>query len=231
MGRSRHEQGDHDPGSDGRERREAEQERHSGNVSEEGIALAGVTLPDMRPFGRRPLTIPPDSPEAWLRLALWEIWMGMLLCAFVGFAALLIVSSYDRVTTLSDFSACSDTDTLACKRLFYRGGALYASFSGFGGLMLIGMAGWLLWELWSATEPKPITDDFLKLLHDSFARDWRNPLTWPWARVLWAYGFACVGVVLTAGVAVALWTALSSLAAHTAHGTRIDTSQSFRLAP
>jgi len=31
--------------------------------------------------------------------------------------------------------------------------------------------------------PKPITDDFLKLLEYSLARDWRKPGTWPWARV------------------------------------------------
>ena len=38
-------------------------------------------------------------------------------------------------------------------------------------------------------EPKPITDDFLKLLNDSFGRNWRDPRTWPWTRMLWAYGF------------------------------------------
>jgi len=32
---------------------------------------------------------------------------------------------------------------------------------------------WLVWDLWSATAPTPITDDFLKLLEDSFARDWQ----------------------------------------------------------
>ena len=57
------------------------------------------------------------------------------------------------------------------------------------GLLLIAVAAWLVWELWSAAAPKPITDDFLKLLEDSFARDWRKPRTWPWARVGWAYGF------------------------------------------
>ena len=66
--------------------------------------------------------------------------------------------------------------------------------------MLIGVAAWFLWELWSAIEPKAITDDFLRLLNDSFGRDWRNPLTWPWARVLWAYGFTVVGATLAAGV-------------------------------
>ena len=75
------------------------------------------------------------------------------------------------------------------------GGMLNAAFTALCGLMLIGVAAWFLWELWSAVEPKPITDDFLKLLNDSFGRDWRNPFTWPWARVLWAYGFTAVGAI------------------------------------
>ena len=61
------------------------------------------------------------------------------------------------------------------------------------GLLLVGVAAWLLWELWSAVAPKPITDDFLKLLDESFGRDWRRPRTWPWARMMWAYGFTLVG--------------------------------------
>jgi hypothetical protein len=44
-------------------------------------------------------------------------------------------------------------------------------------VVLIVVAAWLLSDLWSATAPKPITDDFLKLLEDSFARDWRKPRT------------------------------------------------------
>jgi hypothetical protein len=56
-------------------------------------------------------------------------------------------------------------------------------------VLLIAVAAWLLWELWNAVAPKPITDDFLKLLDDSFGRDWRKPRTWPWTRTVWAYGF------------------------------------------
>ena len=56
-----------------------------------------------------------------------------------------------------------------------------------------------MWELWSAVAPKPITDDFLQLLNDSFGRNWRDPRTWPWSRVLWAYGFTFVGVLFAAG--------------------------------
>ena len=95
---------------------------------------------------------------------------------------------------------------------------LNAAFTALCGLMLIGVAAWFLWELWSAVEPKPITDDFLRLLNDSFGRDWRNPLKWPWARVLWAYGFTVVGATLTAGVGVMIWTLVAS-----SHATKAPT--------
>ena len=72
--------------------------------------------------------------------------------------------------------------------------------------MLLAGAGWLLWELWNAIEPTPITDDFLKLLDYSFGRDWRNPATWPWARVMWAYGFAAIGATLTVGAGLLVLT-------------------------
>ena len=38
----------------------------------------------MRPWGRRPLTIPPNSTNAWIQLAVWELWMGMLICIVAG---------------------------------------------------------------------------------------------------------------------------------------------------
>ncbi len=108
---------------------------------------------------------------------------------------------------MSDLSNCyAPPVTVPCERIVYRGGALNVAFTSLFGLMLIGVAAWFLWELWSAVEPKPITDDFLRLLNDSFGRDWRNPLTWPWARVLWAYGFTVVGATVTAGVGMMIWT-------------------------
>ena len=67
------------------------------------------------------------------------------------------------------------------------------------------VAAWLLWELWMAVKPRPIADDFLKLLHASFARDWRNPLTWPWTRLAWAYGFALLGASALSAVVVVLY--------------------------
>ena len=95
--------------------------------------------------------------------------------------------------------------------------------------MLIGVAVWLLWELWNAVEPKPITDDFLRLLNDSFGRDWRNPLKWPWARLLWAYGFTVVGATLTAGVGLILWTILVPSHPAKVPTVQVETSQSYRL--
>jgi hypothetical protein len=76
--------------------------------------------------------------------------------------------------------------------------------------------------------PKPITDDFLKLLDDSFARDWRRPLTWPWARMGWAYGFTFVGVTSAVGVGLLVSTLLASFTQDKAPTIRIETRQ-FRL--
>ena len=110
--------------------------------------------------------------------------MGMLVCVVLGLGVVLIVTSPDRIVAVSDLTNCYAPPPVAlpCERIVYRGGVLNAAFTALCGLMLIGVAAWLLWELWSAVEPKPITDDFLRLLNDSFGRDWRNPLKWPWAR-------------------------------------------------
>ena len=42
--------------------------------------MAVVRRPDMRPWGGGALTIPPNSVNAWIQLAMWEMWMGMLVC-------------------------------------------------------------------------------------------------------------------------------------------------------
>jgi hypothetical protein len=193
--------------------------------------MGGMTLPDMRPWGRSPLTIPPNSADDWLRLLVWELWMGMLVCAILGLGVTLILASPSRIVAASDLSPCYRPLPVAvpCERLVYQGGMLNAAFTALMGLTLIGGAAWLLWELWSATEPKPITDDFLRLLNDSFGHNWRNPLKWPWARVLWAYGFTVLGATLTAGIGVMIWTFVASSAPAKAPTIKIDTSQSFRL--
>jgi len=193
--------------------------------------MAGVTLPDMRPWGRQPLTIPPNSRSAWIHLAIWELWMGTLVCVTLGLGVALIATSPNRIIAVADLTNCYTAPPVAlpCERMVYRGGALDAAFTSLCGLMLIGVALWFLWELWSAAEPKPITDDFLRLLHDSFSRDWRNPFTWPWARVLWAYGFTVVGIALTTGVALLLWTFVVPANSTRAPTVKVQTSQSFSL--
>jgi len=191
--------------------------------------VAGVTLPDMRPWGRRPLTIPPHSTSAWVQLAVYEIWIGTLVCVFLGLGVSLITSSPHHIVTVSDLSNCYGPPPVAlpCERIVYRGGALDAAFTALCGLMLIGVAAWFLVELWTAVEPRPITDDFLRLLNDSFGSNWRNPLKWPWARMLWAYGFTIVGAMLTIAVGMTISTFLAS--APRTPTAKIETSQSYRL--
>lgn len=135
---------------------------------------------EISPWRRRGLTVPPDSLHAWVRLGTWEFGMGVLWYVVFSFGTHLIASAPRSIVTLN---AALDT---------------------WCGLLLIAVAGWLAWDLWSAAAPRRITDDFLKLLEDSFARDWRRPRTWPWTRVALAYGFALVGVASAAGVSLLL---------------------------
>jgi hypothetical protein len=183
----------------------------------------------MAPWHRRPLSIPPNSTRAWIRLAIWEFWMGAVVCAAIGVGVQQVVTAPDRIVTLHDFSGCYvPSAVVPCERITNTG-AMNVVFAALFGMTLILVGMWLLWELWNAVEPKPITDDFLKLLDDSFGRDWRNPLTWPWARLSWAYGFTLVGVASTASVAVLIWTLVSS--PEPVKRPTVETSQSFRLSP
>ena len=160
----------------------------------------------MSAWNRHGVTIPPDSWRAWLRLAVWEGWIGMVICGAVIFGIQQITSAPQRIVTFNDFTTCSAAAQAAgpCEKV-YRTGGLNALFSVMIGVLLFTVAGWLVWELWLAVKPRPIADDFLKLLHDSFARDWRNPLTWPWARLAWAYGFALLGALALSAVVVVLY--------------------------
>ena len=116
--------------------------------------------------------------------------MGMLLCGLVAFGTLLIGTARERIVIGEDLSRCyATTVVLPCERLVYRTGGLNAAFSVLCGALLLIAAAWLLWDLWTKAEPLPITDDFLKLLNDSFGHRWRDPRTWPWTRMMWAYGF------------------------------------------
>ena len=182
--------------------------------------------PEMSPWRRRGLAIPPDSLRGWVRLAVWEFWMGMIVCATLGLGVNVIVTAPRSVVVVRDLTPCYDPSPVVqpCERIAYRIGTLSAAFSVLCGLQLIAVAAWCLWELWSAVQPKPITDDFLQLLDDSFGRDWRNPRTWPWARVRWAYGFTLSG----ATAALVIWTLISSSSPARAPTARVETSQSFR---
>jgi hypothetical protein len=183
------------------------------------------------PWRMRPLTVPPKSVQDWMRLAAWGLWMGSIACALLWAGGTLISTAPDRIITAEDLSACYASPPVVrpCEVIVYRTGALNAAFSMLSGLFMIIAALWLVWELWDAVAPPPITDDFLRLLHDSFARNWRDPRTWPWSRLAWAYGFAVVGAAAAAAIGLAFWTLLTSSTPAKAPVIRIETSQDYRL--
>ena len=155
--------------------------------------------------------------------------MGVLLYAVVGVGTQLIASAPHSIVTVFDLTNCYAAPPVAlpCERIAYRVGTLNALLNVWCGVLLIAVAAWLVWDLWSAAAPRPITDDFLKLLEDSFARDWRKPRTWPWTRVVWAYGFALAGVALGVGMSL-LISALSAQSPARAPTGVVETSQQFR---
>lgn len=195
------------------------------------VNAAPWRLQELSPWRRYALVIPPDSPREWLRLAIWEFWMGLLLCGALGFGIRLIATAPDSVVTVFDFTNCYAAPPIVqpCERIAYRSGALNVILNFWFGLLLLGLGAWLIWELWTAVAPKPITDDFLKLLDDSFGRDWRRPWTWPWTRLAWAYGFTLAGVTsaLLAGrlISASISTSVKPPTVH------VETSQRFRPAP
>jgi hypothetical protein len=187
------------------------------------------SLPEMSPWLRHALTIPPDSFDAWVRLAVWEGWMGVLVYGALRVAAHLIVTAPDSIITVFDLENCyAATVVLPCERVTYQAGALSMAFNLWCAVLLIAVAAWLLWELWNAVAPKPITDDFLQLLDDSFGRDWRKPSTWPWARLLWAYGFTLAGITSAVFIGVLISTVLSSATPVKAPTAHVETSQRLR---
>jgi hypothetical protein len=191
--------------------------------------MAIPALPEMSPWRTRALTIPPESSQDWVRLAVWEVWMGMLLCGALAFGTRLITTAPDHIVTVFDFTNCYAAPPIVqpCERVAYQAGIMNVVFNAWCGVLLVAVAAWLLWELWSAVAPKPITDDFLKLLDDSFGRDWRNPRTWPWARVGWAYGFTFLGAASVLCVALLVSAAIGSRPAR-APIVQVETSQRFR---
>jgi hypothetical protein len=195
--------------------------------------MARWVLPEMSPWKRQPLTIPPDSLGAWMRLAVWEFWMGMILGGALIFGIALFVNAPRDIVTVFDFTNCYAAPPIAqpCERVAYRAGSMSVAFNVWCGLLLIAVAAWLLWELWTAVAPKPITDDFLKLLDDSFGANWRSVRTWPWTRIGWAYGFTLVGGAAALAIALLLSTAVASPEFAKGPVPHVETSQRFREVP
>jgi hypothetical protein len=192
--------------------------------------MARRALPEMSPWKRHPLTIPPDSWRAWLQLAVWEFWMGLILSGALIFGVRLIVTAPRNIVTMFDFTNCYTADAvLPCERVAYRAGGLNVTFNAWCGLLLVAVAAWLLWELWTAVAPRPVTDDFLKLLDESFGTNWRSLRTWPWARIGWAYGFTSVGVVCALGIGLLMSSLMASSALAKPPAPHVETSQQFRL--
>jgi len=189
--------------------------------------VAGWAWPEMSPWRRRGLTIPPNSRQAWIHLAAWECWMGLLVYGAMRTGTHLIVTAPQSIVTIYDFTNCYVAPPVPqpCERVAYQTGVLTVAFNAWCGLLLITVGVWLLWELWNAAAPKPITDDFLQLLSDSFGRDWRRPRTWPWARLAWAYGFTLIGIALVGPLTAAVISSASLVKPPTAH---VETSQQFR---
>jgi len=187
-------------------------------------------MPELSPWRRRPLTIPPNSWQTWLHLAFWEFWMGLLVGGALIFGIGLIVTAPRSIVTVFDFSNCYAVPVVQpCERVAYRAGSLNLAFNAWCGVLLLSVAAWLLWELWSSVAPKPITDDFLKLLDDSFGRNWRHLRSWPWARFGWAYGFTLVGAASALGMVLLLSTLARSAMLTRPPIPHVETSQQFRV--
>jgi len=199
-----------------------------------GMKAGVVSRPASRernPWRRRPsLTIPPDSMAAWLRLAAWEGFMGAVVYSALAFGTRLIVSAPDNIVTIFDFTKCYTASPVVqpCERVAYRAGTLNVVLNAWCGLLLVAVAAVLLWQLWAAAAPKPIVDEFLQLLDDSFGRDWRRPRTWPWGRIGWAYGFTIIGAFLTFGLGMVVSMVTSSPASARTPTVHIETSERFR---
>ncbi|MBY0494850.1 MAG: hypothetical protein K2Y23_11600 [Cyanobacteria bacterium] len=195
--------------------------------------MARGSLAENTPWRRRSLTIPPASWQDWVHLAVWEMWMGVLISGFLAVGSAMIVTAPDRIVTAEDLSGCYASPPVArpCERIVYRTGLLNTAFSVLFGLMAIVAGVWWVWELWGAVAPKPITDDFLKMLDDSFARNWRDPRTWPWSRVFYAYAFALIGSALAVSAGLGAQRLIADLRPLRPPIIKVNTSEDFRVSP
>ena len=154
--------------------------------------------------------------------------MGLILFLLVALGMRLITTSPTACPAVRRVAMhAAPPVPIPCERTLYRG-LLNVAFSAFSGFMMLAIALWMMWSLWSAPEAAPIMDDFLHLLSDSFARDWRNPKTWPWSRVWWAYGFTALGVGLGLVAAMAVSAALTSLPSARRPAPQVETLEIFR---
>jgi hypothetical protein len=186
---------------------------------------------DVHPWWRkRTIIVPPETRDEWVRLVTWEVWMGFLLFLLVAIGARLVVTAPERVVLLHDVSQCYAPPPVPvpCERTLYRG-LLNVAFSAFSGFMMLAVATWMVWSLWNIAEPAPITDDFLRLLNDSFGYSWRNPRTWPWSRVAWAYGFTSIGIAIGLAATIAVSSALASLPSPRRPASAAEPLQIFRV--
>jgi hypothetical protein len=195
--------------------------------------VAKQKSPELRAWRRRlgVETTQPDSFRTWVRLGVWESRMGVFIYAALAFGIQLIVTAPASIVPVFDFTDCYAVPPVAqpCERIAYRTGTLTAVLNVWCGFLLLAIAIWLVWELWNAVAPKPIADEFLKLVDDSFARDWRRPGTWPWKRVVRAYGFALAGVAAAACIGLLISDVIAS--SRPARTPRVDTSERFRDSP
>ena len=97
----------------------------------------------MSGWNRHGITIPPNSWRAWLRLAVWEGWMGMVICGAVVFGVQQITTAPQRIVTFNDFTTCTAAAQAAgpCEKV-YRTGGLNALFSVMIGVLLFTVAAW-----------------------------------------------------------------------------------------
>ena len=121
--------------------------------------MARVAMNAVSPWRLRALTIPPRSFTDWVRLAVWEVWMGSLVCMLLWAGGAMITTSPSRIITAEDLSGCYAVPPAPppCERIVYRTGAMNAAFNALGGVVMFVAAAWLRWELWDAVAPKPVT--------------------------------------------------------------------------
>jgi hypothetical protein len=155
--------------------------------------------------------------------------MGILVCGALVLGSRLIVTAPRNIVTVFDFTKCYAAPPVPqpCERVAFQTGYLAVVMNAGFGYLLLGLTPLLLWELWSAVAPPPITDDFLKLLDDSFGRSWRRPRSWPWTRLGWAYGFTLLGALCAFGLGSIVSQRIAASQSARPPAVRVETSERF----